>query len=304
MGARKSTAIALFALLASLLPAAAVAQTLGPGYPDRYPPPLPKRRGPKPPPLAFSLTKSIPVLGPISAAGAGYRDDAIVLHGPLGFVAVPLSAGSGPAPATEPPPPAGTDAEGWVYAPRGGWRFRTLPEGRVVAEKWWGSRRGWRTDWSLRVGGATPSPPVLVNGRVVFGSLDDQIYAVRADNGHRLWALDVGERVARPLALWRGTVQGEDGPHEVDAVLVTPEDSLSVIALDVFDGSRLATFAVASVPEGNALVSAPLVAPDGTVAVAHQGYAPEEAALLLLRLGPAPRKSTGGTPGTATKAPL
>jgi hypothetical protein len=304
VGARKAAAIALFTLLLAPSLPSALAQTLGPGYPDRYPPPLPKRSGPKPPPLAFTVAGTVPLLGPVSAVGAGLADDRVVLRGPTGFVAVPLSAGTGPTAADAPPLPAGTDAEGWVYAPKGGWRFRTLPEGRVVAQKWWGTRRGWRTDWSLRVGGATPAPPVLVDGRLLFGSLDDQVYAVRADNGHRLWAVDLGERLSRPLALWHGSVEVEGMAREVDAVLVAPDDSLSVVALDVFDGTRLATFAVKTVPEGNALVSAPLVAPDGRVAVAHQGYAPEEAALLLLRLHAMPPKTPPVSPGSAPTAPL
>jgi outer membrane protein assembly factor BamB len=141
-----------------------------------------------------------------------------------------------------------------------------------------------------------------VGGRVLFGSLDNQVYAVRADNGHRLWALDVGERVSRPLALWHGTVEAEGEMREVDAVLVAPDDALALIALDVYDGTRLATFAVGTLPEGNAIVSAPLVASDGRVVVAHQGYAPEEAELLVLHLGPAP--SPAPRPGSEATPPL
>ena len=87
MGARN----VVLALLLLPLSSSAIAQTLGPGYPDRYPPPLPVRRGPKPPPLAFSVDAAIPLLGPVSAAGAGVADGSVVLHGPLGFVAVPLT---------------------------------------------------------------------------------------------------------------------------------------------------------------------------------------------------------------------
>ena len=197
-----------------------------------------------------------------------------------------------------------------MYAPEGGWRFRTLPEGQVIAQKWWGHRRGWRTDWSLRVGGATPAPPILVGGRVLFGSLDNQVYALRADNGHRLWAVDVGERVSRPLALWHGTVVVDDQGVAVDAVLVTPDDKQSIVAFDVYDGTRLATFDVEKLPEGNAIASPPLVPGDGTVAVAHQGYAPEEASLLVLDLGLAPPTSASRSPGSPEvpgrepKAPL
>ena len=296
----------VLALLALLLFAPASAQTLGPGYPDRYPPPLPARRGPKPPPLVFSVLAQVPMLGPVSAAGAGLADDRVVLRGPAGFVAVPLTEGLEVTPAAAPPPAAGTDAQGWVYAPEGGWRYRTLPDGHVVAERWWGNRRGWKNKWTLRVGSATPSPPVLVNGRLIFGSVDDQVYAVRADNGHRLWAQDVGDRVSRPLALWHGTVETKEGPRDVDAVLVAPDDAMSVLALDVFDGMRLASFGIAKLEEGNAIVSAPLVAADGKVVVAHQGYAPEEASVLVLELGAAPVPATPAAPppGETPAAPL
>ena len=144
-----------------------------------------------------------------------------------------------------------------------------------------------------------------MNGRLIFGSLDNQVYAVRADNGHRLWAVDVGDRVSRPLALWHASVESEGQPREVDAVLVAPDDALSVLALDVFDGARLARLPVEKLPEGNAIVSAPLVTEDGRVVVAHQGYAPEEASVVVLKLAAAPAASTpAAQPGEAPAAPL
>jgi hypothetical protein len=298
VAARKAALAVL--LVAAHLPLAA--QTLGPGYPDRYPPPLPERRGPKPPPLTFSVSSEIPLLGPVSAKGAGLANGRVVLLGPLGFVAVPLTPGEEVQAAAAPPLPANTDAEGWVYAPEGGWRYRTLPAGQVVAQRWWGSRYGWRPRWSLKVGSGTPSPPVLVNGRLIFGALDDQVYAVRADNGHRLWVTDVKDRVSRPLALWGGTFEIEGKPREVDVVLVAPDDALSVQALDVFDGARLATFTAGKLTEGNAIVSAPLVTEDGRIVVAHQGYVPEEASVLVLRLDP--EVAAKIPPGEAPAAPL
>ena len=300
MAARKA---ALFlVLLAAHLPTAA--QTLGPGYPDRYPPPLPVRRGPKPPPLTFSVSGEVPLLGPVSAAGAGLANGRVVLHGPLGFVAVPLAPGEEVQATAAPPLAAHTDAEGWVYAPEGGWRYRTLPAGEVVAQRWWGSRHGWRPRWSLRVGSGTPSPPVLVNGRLIFGALDDQVYAVRADNGHRLWVTDVKDRVSRPLALWHGTFEIDGKPREVDVVLVAPDDAITVQALDVFDGTRLASFSAEKLTQGSAIVSAPLVTEDGKIVVAHQGYAPEDASVLVLRLDPQEAAPAKAPPGEAPAAPL
>jgi hypothetical protein len=145
---------------------------------------------------------------------------------------------------------------------------------------------------------------VLVDGRLIFGSLDNQVYAVRADNGHRLWAVDVGDRVSRPLALWHGVVESKGQPREVDVVLVAPDDALSVLALDVFDGARLAVFPVKKLPEGNALVSAPFVTPEGKVVIAHQGYAPEEASVVVLDLRAAPETKAEVPPGEAPAGPL
>jgi len=240
----------------------------------------------------------------VSGNGAGLANDRVVLHGPVGFVAVPLVSGQEVQPTAAPPLTANTDAEGWVYAPEGGWRYRTLPEGRVVAQRWWGSRFGWRPRWSLRVGSGTPSPPVLVNGRLIFGAVDDQVYAVRADNGHRLWVTDVGDRVSRPLALWHGTFEVQGKPRDVDVVLVAPDDDLSVLALDVFDGTRLAAFSAGKLAEGNAIASPPLVTGNGAIVVAHQGYVPEEASVLVLRLDPAPAAAAKPPSGEATAAPL
>ena len=300
MAVRTATFLGL--LLAAHLPLGA--QTLGPGYPDRYPPPFPQRRGPKPPPLDFSLAAEIPLLGPVSANGAGLANGRMVLRGPSGFVSVPLAPGEQVESAQAPPLAANTDAEGWVYAPEGGWRYRTLPGGEVVAQRWWGSRYGWRPRWTLRVGSGTPSPPVLVNGRLIFGAQDDLVYAVRADNGHRLWVMDVGDRVSRPLALWHGTFDVKGAPREVDVVLVAPDDALTVQALDVFDGSRLARFSADKLPNGDSIVSAPLVTDDGKIVVAHQGYAPEDASVLVLRLDPAAPPPPPAKTGEAPPAPL
>ena len=96
----------------------------------------------------------------------------------------------------------------------------------------------------------------------------------------------------------------EGKPREVDVVLVAPDDAFSVLALDVFDGARLAGFTAGKLADGNAIVSAPLVTAEGTIVVAHQGYVPEEASVLVLRLDPAPAAPAKPPPGDTPAAPL
>ena len=93
-------------------------------------------------------------------------------------------------------------------------------------------------------------------------------------------------------------------PMAVDVVLVVPDDGASVIALDAYDGSRLASFAGEAPPTAKRLVSAPLVTPDGIVIVAHQGYVPEEAAVVVLHLDAPEPESAAAKPEDAPAAPL
>ena len=125
-----------------------------------------------------------------------------------------------------------------------------------------------------------------------FGSLDDQVYAVRADNGHRLWSVDVGARVSRPLALWRGVLQPEEEgepEREYSLLLVVPDNGARLLALDTYDGSHVA---VLELPEYERLVSPALVADEVGVLVARQKYAPTDAALMIYCLGTAERPAT------------
>jgi outer membrane protein assembly factor BamB len=116
---------------------------------------------------------------------------------------------------------------------------------------------------------------------VFVGSSDSRIYALRARNGHRLWARDVGERLVRPLAHWHGSL----GEPEFDFLVAVPGDGRQVLVLDPFDGRTLASYRLPDT--GESLATGPAVTPDGRVAVAVQKYDEKAAALLLLEIRPA-----------------
>ena len=187
---------------------------------------------------------------------------------------------------TTPPPEPDTGDESrpqWVVSDDGRFRFRAEPAGKVIAER--NRRKGWRKAWRRRIAGATLAPPLVSGRRVFFGSLDNQVYALRADNGHYLWAKDVGARISRPLTWWQGRV-GE-GPTFVELVLLVPDNGGGILALDPYDGGRLASFDLPV--EEDRLLPPALVAGDGKIVVAVQKYDDAEAALLVFELAaPAP----------------
>ena len=267
------------ALLAGLLVGSAIlAQQLPPGYPDRYPPPLPEREGPTPPKLAFEVVEEIAVAGPI---------DGVRLQLVEGRPAVCPPQACAPV----------VDAQGWLVSPSGHMRFRTVPDGAVEAQRRRRGGRRWAPEWRLRVGGATPAPPVLAGNRLFYGSVDNQVYGVRADNGHRLWAVDLGARVSRPLSLWQASVpfaasSGAAVVAPLELVLAVPDQGDRLLALDPYDGSRLAEFTAAS---GEGLVTHALVSPDGRIAIGRQGYRPEDAAIVVFRLGLPPPATAPAT---------
>jgi hypothetical protein len=57
-----------------------------------------------------------------------------------------------------------------------------------------------RRAWAQRLGGAVEAPPVPYESGVYAGALDGRVYGFKAGNGHRLWAVPVGERVRRATA--------------------------------------------------------------------------------------------------------
>jgi hypothetical protein len=296
LGTRSSRTLLL---LSTLLLAPASAQTTPlpttTVEPNIYPPALPLRKGPRPPGLAFRVLGEVALPGPLPGTAPRLSGDEIEVATEGGVARVTPVAGASatvvPAveeePAREPSP--------WVASADGRWRFRTLPEGRLLAEK--RSRfsdSGFKEKWSLRISGATPAPPLVLDQRVCVASLTNMVICVRADNGHRVWATDIEDRVSRPLAVWEGeiTVPAEGTTPERTVherlILVVPDAGEKLVALDPYDGSKRASFELPAA--SGKLVSEPVVTPAGTVAVPRQGYQASEAAVTLLAVVVAPKQ--------------
>jgi hypothetical protein len=296
--------LAAFALVAlsclasrpALAQATPVQTTTGSVEPNIYPPALPLRKGPKPPGLAFRVLGEVALRGPLPEASPRLVEGKIAVATEAGIAtAEPVPGASATvAPAVDPPPPAEAGS-GWVLSADGRYRYRTLPEGRLDAEKL--SRFGsgkWKPKWKVRLTGGTPAAPLVLEKRVCVGSLADLVTCVRYDNGHRVWATDVQDRISRPLVLWEGEVSepGASGapPHTAKErlILVTPDTGGNIVALDPYDGAKRATF---ELPEASGrIASEPVVTPAGTVAVPRQGYEASEAGITLLAVVVAPKE--------------
>lgn len=252
--------------------------------PNAYPPPLPPREGPAPPRLAFEQLTEVVLPGPLPGDPVSLDDGTIRVPVAGGWARITLDPEPSVELSSDPPAdvPADGQSEGWVVSKDGRFRYRTLPEGRVVAQRRRGKR--WRQQWSLRAPNATLAPPLIAGERLLFGSLDDRVYAVRRDNGHRLWAVDLGDRISRPLTLWDAELRVPGKPVvPLRVLLVVPDGGGSLIALDVEDGSRLASLEPPF--QDSHLIAPALVAPDGRILAAIQKYTPKDAALGVFRLG-------------------
>lgn len=253
--------------------------------PNDYPAALPARKGQTPPAIVFKLVAEIPL--PASPTG-----QEPVLDG--GRLLVPVEGGvaavefaNSVAVLLEGAEPASPEAaSAWVLSDDGKSRVRTLPAGRVEAQKKGLIFRRFRHDWSLRAPGATLAPAIIMGGRVLYGSLDNQVYCVRRKNGHRLWAVDLDDRISRPLAAWHGKLPVGAAPGrpatevEIEMALVVPDGGATLFAIDVYDGSRLGAF---QVPSGKGmLASGPIVLAGGRVAVTRTNYGSGGGSLLLL----------------------
>lgn len=252
-----------------------------------YPAALGRRKGPRPPRLALELSATIALPGRLSGDAVVVSDGVASVPIAGGLAVSVLDAGAEARFASAPPAPATSPDVAWVVAPDGRRRFRSLPEGTILAEKRCARcRGGWKRSWTLRVAGGTSAPPLLRGRLLFFGSRDDRVYAVRADNGHRLWAVDVGDRVSRPLALWTGRNPAPNsGPESLELILVSPDGGGSVLALDPFDGSRIAVFELPA--DGGRIATPPAAAPDGRIVVGRERYVATESDLLVLSLLPA-----------------
>ena len=267
------------ALLLVATPALAQYGTSGPDVqPNNYPPALPARRTPGPV-LTFERVGEIALPGPLAGSTAWVAD---------GRVAVPVEGGV----ATVDPETSATVTTvpgaviripgEWVVSPDGKRRYRTTPEGRVEAERRSRSRRGWSRSWHLRAPNSIPAPPILIGPRLCFSGLDDRVTCVRAKNGHRLWTVDLGDRLSRPLSAWPA-VDTEGADRSI--LLAVPDDGATVTALDAYDGRKIATY---ELPPQHHFASPAVVVAGDQIAIARKGYDDREAALVLLRLVPPP----------------
>ena len=261
--------------------------------PNNYPPALPPRRGPGPM-LVFERLGEIPLPGPLGARSGFAADGQIVIPVEGGWARVAPETGATPSivPALDLP-----EADEWIASSNGKRRFRTTQEGLVLAEHRSRGGKRWASSWRIVAPNSILSPPILVGPRLCYAGLDDRVTCVRASNGHRLWAVDLGDRLSRGLSVWPAS---GDGAVEGPVLLVVPDDGASVIALDAYDGRRIASF---DLPATHHFASPALVVSRDRIAIARKGYEDREAALVLLRLTrpppagpPRPVPYNGGSP--------
>ena len=305
-------------LLALALDASAQTTTVEEAYPDKYPPALPERKGPPPPRFVFERLGQIDLPGPLPDGRLELVDGRIRLAVAGGVAWMTPDPGSAATITGENPEESPNTAEpapatmGWVVAPDGEMRFGIDAEGRIVGQRLSSLSKGkWKKEWMIRSPRATKTPPLLVGPRLFYTGVDDRIYAVRASNGHRLWAIDVGEPVSRPLVWWRCSVPVMDPmlqrplPVFIDILLLVPDGGGALVAYDLYDGAALGRFVLPA--DQGWLTTPPAVIDDTRVVVARQGYVPEEAGLEIFALQPPPAPNppaaAADTPTTEAVAP-
>lgn len=110
-------------------------------------------------------------------------------------------------------PASPTVYKGLVYQPY----MHALPcrkhqagaRGFVVAMRYRGGREVWRFH-----AGAIESSPLVVDGRLYFGSWDRRVYALNARTGKKLWSFETDDRVVgAPAYLNRTIYVGTNGGH-------------------------------------------------------------------------------------------
>jgi outer membrane protein assembly factor BamB len=229
--------------------------------------------------LVFERLGEIALPGPLGEQPGFLADGLVVLPVDGGWARMSPEADATPSIVSAVEQPARSE---WVTAQDGKHRYRTTQEGLVFAEHRSHVHKTWVKSWRIVAPNSIMAPPILLGPRLCYAGLDDRVTCVRASNGHRLWAVDLGDRLSRGLACWPAcggpTVDGE-------VLLVVPDDGASVIALDAYDGRRIATF---ELPANQRFASPALVAAHERIAIARKGYGDKEAALLLLRLTPPP----------------
>ena len=271
--------------------------------PNNYPPALPARRTPGPV-LVFERLGEVVLPGPLAAFPGFVDDGMVVIPVEGGFVRLPAELDA--TPSIDPVTVATEDSE-WVATTNGKRRFRTTQEGVVEAEKRRGEGKKWKRSWRLVAPNSIFAKPVLAGPRLCYAGLDDRVTCVRAKNGHRLWAVDLGDRLTRGVTCWP---RCGDQPGDGEILLAVPDDGATVIALDAYDGRKVASF---ELPATHHFASPALVVSKDRIALSRKGYDDREAALVLLRLvpppppekpaavpyndvSPAPSSSSGGEP--------
>lgn len=269
-------------------------QTNPESLPNQYPPPLPARRGPAPK-IAFELAGEVALPGPLAEGAPWVTEGSVFVPVAAGVARVAPTAGASPEILPSVETPAG---DGWVVAPGGTRRFRATAEGLVECEKRASARKRWKRAWRIVAPNATLAPPLVVGPRLCYPGLDDRVTCVRASNGHRLWSVDLGDRLSRAIAAWPPLLatperaRRRDRSVEGEVLLVVPDDGASLIALDAYDGTRLTSYDLPAVK--NIFKSAPFVFAEGRIAVVRKGYRADEAAVTLLDLVPAPETKPAG----------
>jgi len=271
---------AFFALLLCVVPLLAQYDPASPeAQPNNYPPALPARRGPGPV-LVFTRLGEIALPGPLGGRTGFLSDGIVVLPVEGGWVRVAPETEATPSIVSEIDAP---EAPEWIPSADGKRRYRTTAEGLVEAQRRSRTRKNkWVKSWTIVAPNSIMAPPILLGPRLCYAGLDDRVTCVRAKNGHRIWAVDLGDRLSTGLTCWPacGT-----GPVDGDILLVVPDDGASLIALDAYDGRRVAAF---ELPATQRFASPALVVPGERIAIARKGYDAKEAALVLLKLAPPP----------------
>ena len=286
MRARRGGAAAIAVALLTIGPAfGQYGPTTGEVLPNNYPPPLPERSGPAPK-LRFELDREIELTGPIARPEAWAENDAVIV--PLASGAARVDVKTDAPPQSVNPEPPVHDPEGpWVVNATGTRRYRATAEGIVEAQKRRKEGKRWKRSWKIVAPNATPAPPILMGPRLCYAGLDDRVTCVKASNGHRLWTMDLGDRLSRPIARWPSAsaarVASDTGDRTIEGeiLLAVPDNGASMIALDAYDGRRLATY---DLPPAARLVSGPLVFSDDGIVAVREAFDKREVAVLVLRL--------------------
>lgn len=240
--------------------------------------------------FALRSVTEIPLPGPLPPGGPAWDGARVAIPVAGGIARVHPVAGATPQISTEPLVLPVVNLEAWAVDERGRIRCRVEPGQAIQAEQ--RCRQcdtGWRNAWNLRVAGTTPAVPLLVDGRIFFGAMDNRIYAVKARNGHRVWVSNVAGRISRRLVLWREPALPDPAREPLTLILVVPDGGSRLLAISGRTGSEAASLKLAE-NEGT-FVGVPLIAPDGTLIAARQKYEKTDASLVVYRLTPLGEKA-------------